>query len=83
MQRLSWSPFVLQGRDAGGARYVLVGAVEHAGSMAGGHYTSFSARDPAWRPPACAGSPASSVPSSKAPRCCCRAFEQGICCGRS
>ncbi len=30
---------------------MLVGVVEHAGSMSGGHYTSFSARDPSWHPP--------------------------------
>jgi hypothetical protein len=41
-----------QGLDAGGARYALVGVVEHRGSlMASGHYTSFSARHPAWSLP--------------------------------
>ena len=45
---------------------MLMGVVEHAGSMAGGHYTSFAARDPAWRPPARTDSPAPTAPPSKA-----------------
>ena len=35
-----------QGKDAAGAWYSLVGIVEHQGSMAGGHYISYSARLP-------------------------------------
>ena len=42
----------MQGVDAGGARYVLVGVVEHRGSlMASGHYSNFSARHPSWGAP--------------------------------
>lgn len=38
----------MQGKDAAGAHYVLVGAVVHIGhSLATGHYVSYSARSPA------------------------------------
>lgn len=53
-----------QGKDAGGAQYVLVGLVEHQGSMAGGHYISYSARLPGWQP-ACPAVPAEEAPEPK------------------
>ena len=40
----------MQGEDAKGAQYSLVGVVEHQGSMAGGHYISYSARLPGGQP---------------------------------
>ena len=40
----------VKGEDAGGAQYTLVGVVEHQGSMAGGHYISYSARLPSGQP---------------------------------
>lgn len=36
----------MQGKDAAGASYCLVGIVEHRGSMAAGHYSSYIARQP-------------------------------------
>ena len=47
----------VQGKDAGGAQYSLVGVVEHQGSMVGGHYISYSARLPDGQP----AQPASSL----------------------
>ena len=47
----------VQGKDAAGACYSLVGIVEHQGSMAAGHYDSYSARLPS-------GQPAKSQPHS-------------------
>ena len=40
----------VQGKDAAGACYSLVGIVEHQGSMAAGHYDSYSARLPGGQP---------------------------------
>ena len=40
----------VQGKDAAGACYSLVGIVEHQGSMASGHYDSYSARLPSGQP---------------------------------
>ena len=40
----------VQGKDASGACYSLVGIVEHQGSMAAGHYDSYSARLPSGQP---------------------------------
>ena len=40
----------MKGEDARGAQYTLVGVVEHQGSMAGGHYISYSARLPSGQP---------------------------------
>ena len=40
----------VQGKDAAGACYSLVGIVEHQGSMAAGHYDSYSARLPSGQP---------------------------------
>ena len=40
----------VQGKDAAGACYSLVGIVEHQGSMAAGHYDSYSARLPSGLP---------------------------------
>jgi len=42
--------YLVQGEDAKGAQYSLVGVVEHQGSMAGGHYISYSARLPGGQP---------------------------------
>ena len=55
----------MQGEDAGGAQYLLVGVVEHQGSMAGGHYISYSARLPDGQPaqPASSSEAASEAPA--------------------
>ena len=60
---LTHSPTV-QGEDAGGAQYTLVGVVEHQGSMAGGHYISYSARLPSGQP----APPSTTGQSKEAPR---------------
>ena len=55
-------PSAVKGEDAGGAQYTLVGVVEHQGSMAGGHYISYSARLPSGQPALPSAAPGKEAP---------------------